>query len=85
MPKGVIGNPRFSRGDEVSFVVNFKEYDNDYNEVTTSETMTGEVYIVDTFGTFFIEDEPCYDVWVNNFRNSGQKCLVKHIRESSIL
>jgi len=46
--------------------------------------LTGKVYIVDPYGTFEQNEEPSYDVMVENYKGSGQACLVKHIRESKL-
>lgn len=59
----------FTRGDKVSFTLEGKEY-------------TGEVYIVDRYGTFEQNEEPSYDVMVEDY--NGSKCLVKHLRQSSV-
>lgn len=72
-----IGNPKYTYDDEVSFVIEDK--DNTY-------TLTGKVYIIDSYGTFEQNDEPSYDVMVNE----GEypiiyPCLFKHIRESQII
>ena len=41
---------------------------------------TGKVYIVDAYGTFEQNEEPSYDVMVEE-----ENCLYKHIRESLII
>lgn len=75
---GKIGNPLFRRGDIVGF---FLKMSNDEDETF----FKGKVDIVDAFGTFGQNEEPSYDVMVENFNNTGAPCLVKHIRESAIL
>ena len=46
---------------------------------------TGKVYIVDRYGTIEQNEEPSYDIMVENFLGGKDSCLVKHIRESSII
>ena len=61
-----IGHPAFMRGEMVSFY---------WREIRK----TGEVQIVDAYGTFEQNEEPSYDVYVKE-----DNCLYKHIRESSL-
>lgn len=60
----------FACGDKVSFNLGDKEY-------------IGEVFIVDRYGTFEQNEEPSYDIMVDNF--NGEQCLIKHVRQSSII
>ena len=69
--KHIIGKPLYERYDTVSFDLEGKTY-------------TGTVYVVDAYGTFGQNEEPSYDVMVENFRDSGSPCLVKHTRESAL-
>ena len=69
--KHIIGNPLYKRYDTVSFDLDGKTY-------------TGTVYIVDAYGTIEQNEEPSYDVLVEDFRDSGKPCLVKHLRESAL-
>ena len=69
--KHIIGKPLYKRDDIVSFDLE-------------GETCTGKIYIVDAYGTVGQNEEPSYDVMVENFRDSGNPCLVKHIRESAL-
>ena len=62
----MIGSPKYKRGDRVSFT--FKE-----------EIKTGYVYIVDAYGTFEQDEEPSYDIMVDE-----ENCLYKHFRESLV-
>ena len=68
--------PKYKYGD----IVNFESYHN--NKIYLC---TGSVYIVDRYGTIEQNIEPSYDVMVENFLDSKEPCLVKHIRESSII
>ena len=71
------GKPMYSVGDRVSFQMTI-----DGNV----ETFDGNIEIVDGFGAWEIYDpcEPSYDIMVENWRDSGEPALVKHIRESEI-
>ena len=73
---GILGRPLFSIDDEVGFYL--KPYKEE-NEIFCK----GKVYIVDSHGTMEQNDEPSYDIMVENFNNTGSRCLVKHVRESS--
>ena len=54
--------------DTVTFLLNGKVYN-------------GIIAIVDTFGTFFDNSEPYYDIYI---QKNGKKVLVKHVRQSCI-
>ena len=73
--KGIIGKPVFKRDDVVGFYI--KPYGEDKKIFCK-----GKVVIVDKYGTFEQNKEPSYDIMVENFNNSGEPCLVKHIVES---
>lgn len=72
------GRPIYSVGDQVSFPMKL--------DGKTVETFDGTIAIVDGFGAWEIYDprEPSYDIMVENWRDSGEPALVKHIRESAI-
>jgi hypothetical protein len=74
--KGTPGRPRYQRGDRVRFSFRNRETDE-------MEYLYGEVWIVDSYGTFFNDSEPSYDVYVVN-ENWPEGCLFKHIPESRI-
>jgi hypothetical protein len=76
--KHIPGNPMYSVGDLVSFSMKL--------DGKTIETFDGTIEIVDGFGAWEIFDprEPSYDIMVENWRDSGEPALVKHIRESVI-
>ena len=65
---GTLGNPKYSLND----IVTFEYY---------GETLTGKIGIVDAYGTFGQNEEPSYDIMVND-ASSGT--LYKHVRESWI-
>lgn len=73
--ENIVGKPFFQREDKVGF------YLTPYKE-TEQKFFVGKVYIVDAWGTFEQNDEPSYDIMVENYNNSGQPCLVKHVRQS---
>lgn len=72
--KGTPGKPKFQRGDTVGFFI--KPY-----ESKVSKYFEGTVDIVDSYGTFEQNEEPSYDVMIEDFCGKG-RTLVKHIRES---
>ena len=71
----MLGNPKFKVNDRVKFriIVN-----------GVKEEMEGVVAIVNSYGTFFQNEEPSYDIMVEHFLG-GEKTLVKHIRESDVV
>lgn len=75
--KHIPGKPMYSVGDLVSFQMTVDE---------NVETFDGTIEIVDRFGAWEIDNprEPSYDIMVENWRDSGEPALVKHIRESII-
>lgn len=63
----------YTRGDIVTFTFEH-------------EQVTGEIYIVDRYGTFEQNEEPSYDILVENSPHcDGGCCLYKHIRQSKIV
>ena len=71
-----MNKPKYNYNDVVSFEL-------EHNDKTY--LCTGKVYIVDKYGTIEQNVEPRYDIMVDNFLDSKEPCLVKHIRESSII
>lgn len=65
----MIGNPKFNYNDKVTFILN-------------GELCVGVVSIIDAYGTFEQNEEPSYDIMVDDF--NGAPALIKHIRESSL-
>lgn len=63
----MIGHPKYKRNDVVSF--KFRD-----------EIKTGTVYIVDSWGTFEQNEEPSYDILVEE-----NNTLYKHVRESLVI
>lgn len=74
--KGILGKPNFTYGETVSFELEM--------ESGNKILCTGTVAVVDSYGTFFQNEEPSYDVMVENFAGSGTQMFVKHIRESNL-
>lgn len=69
----MLGSPKYKYGDRVKFV---------YTDIDDRSMETeGYVAIVDPYGTFFQDEEPSYDVYINV---AGELILVKHIRESRL-
>ena len=68
--------PKYNYGDMVSFELDFQG---------KTHICTGSVFIIDEYGTIEQNEEPSYDVMVDNCLGSGDRILVKHIRESSII
>lgn len=71
-----MNKPKYKENDKVKFNLSYnnKEY-----------TIIGEIYIIDKYGTFEQNEEPSYDIYVDNFIDTNKPCLVKHIRESAII
>lgn len=73
----MLGKPKFEVGEFVEFEID-------------GHQITGIVYIVDKYGTFFIDDEVCYDIFaqfdgkVNEDGDVRRDVLYKHIRESAL-
>ena len=70
----MLGNPKFKVNDRVKFRIIMNGFE---------EEMEGVIAIVDSYGTFFQQEEPSYDILVEDFLG-GEKTLVKHIRESDV-
>lgn len=62
----MLGKPKYSVGDKVKFLMD-------------DEYITGEVYIVDKWGTFWDDTDVQYDIMVES-----QKTLYKHIKEAKV-
>lgn len=71
-----IGKPIYKIGDTVCFELIMQ----DGNAVT----LIGKIEIVDRYGTFEQNDEPSYDIMVENWCDTNERMLVKHIRESHL-
>ena len=76
LPKGVPGKPACKEGELVGFyLIPYGEKDEQF--------FKGTVEIIDKYGTFEQNEEPSYDILVENFNEKGPT-LVKHVRESEI-
>jgi hypothetical protein len=62
----MIGKPKFKLGDWVAFNLQ-------------GETIEGEIWVVDAYGTFFQTKEPSYDIF-----SPKKNMLYKHIEESLV-
>ena len=84
MSKGTLGKPKYTYDD----VVSFKIIDGEWLSGTKAEqeyVLTGKVYIIDSYGTFEQNEEPSYDIMVEEGDYPiSYPCLFKHIRESSL-
>lgn len=74
----MVGKPKYKYEDKVGFWL--KPY-----QEPEKKFFVGTVYIVDAYGTFEQNEEPSYDIMVEDFNGTGRPCLVKHIRESEIV
>lgn len=74
LPKGTPGKPFYNKGDVTGFYLSL-----DNEEIFC----IGTIEIIDAYGTYFqLDQEPSYDILVENFNNTGETTLVKHIVES---
>jgi hypothetical protein len=62
----MIGKPKFKLGDWVAFNLQ-------------GETIEGEIWVVDAYGTFFQTKEPSYDIF-----SPKKNMLYKHMEESRV-
>lgn len=70
----MLGKPKFKYGDLVKFMLD-------------GETRIGEIYIVDSFGTFFDGSDVSYDILCDmdlNGDGKKQPVLVKHVNEKFV-
>lgn len=65
--KGMLGSPKYKKGDEVCF---HSQYDN--------EDKIGFIVIVDAYGSWEAPEEPSYDITI---QESNGPCLYKHVAE----
>lgn len=71
----MLGNPKYNIGDEVTFsIMNRKGVECDF---------TGNIVIIDRYGTFENNTDVSYDILVKNVDNNC--ILYKHVIESSII
>ena len=74
LPKGTIGKPVLKYDDKVGCYMTTMEGKEIF--------CIGSVKIIDSYGTFEQNEEPSYDILVEDFDGKGSM-FVKHIRESS--
>lgn len=72
----MIGNPKFKVGDVVKFTIRLED--------KTPIECVGTVEIVDRYGTFEQNKYVSYDIMVDDWHNTGEKMLVKHVTEQGI-
>ncbi len=76
LPNGTPGQPKCKMGEKVGFyLIPYGEDEEDF--------FMGNVEIIDKWGTFEQDEEPSYDIMVEDFNGKGPT-LVKHVRESEI-
>lgn len=74
--ENIAGKPLFDYEDKVGF------YITPYGG-TEPIFFIGKIYIIDRWGTFEQNEEPSYDIMVENYDGTGKSALFKHIRQSS--
>lgn len=62
----MLGKPKFKLGDWVEFTF-------------CGETIEGEIWVVDKYGTYFQTKEPSYDIF-----SPKKNMLYKHLEESCV-
>ena len=62
----------YKKGDIVTFAAGSYQF-------------SGEIWIVDAFGTFDQNEEPSYDIFVSQHPKYPDGVLYKHIRQSNII
>lgn len=67
------GKPQFKIGDRVQFTL------------PQEGTFCGEVYIVDSYGTFEDPSDVSYDIMVDEWGPKKEQCLFKHITEKLVI
>lgn len=73
----MIGKPKYKENEEVKFKIFFQEE-------TEPTELTGKIYIVDKYGTFFDDSDVSYDIYVKYCKQYPDGCLFKHIREDNV-
>ena len=67
----MLGKPKYQLGNKVTFKIEEKEY-------------KGNIYIIDSYGTFEDDSNVSYDIMVDNWGPKKEQCLFKHINENLI-
>lgn len=70
--KSTVVKVKYNYGDLVAFRFNGK-------------TLVGQIYIIDRYGTFEQNEEPSYDIMVENYNGTNEPCLIKHVRQSKCI
>ena len=77
----MLGKPKYKYGDKVRFSIYKNSLSNSKIE------LKGEIWIIDSYGTFDDDSDVSYDILVKNYykdRENGD-CLFKHINEKLII
>lgn len=69
----MIGKPKYKLEDEVSF------------KLSDNKQLTGNIIIIDKYGTFEQNENVSYDILVNACDEYPDGCLFKHIPEHLII
>lgn len=77
-----IGEPKFKVGDRVWFKADGDIMYNNEGLADRFKQPVATVAIVDSVGTFEQQDEPSYDLWLE--QTDGSKLMWKHIRQSEL-
>ena len=72
----MIGHPKYNLGDTVTFSI--------VDELHKEHILSGEIAIVDAYGTFGQNEDVSYDILVEESHFNGEPCLYKHIVEGKI-
>lgn len=65
----MLGKPKYNYEDRVKFTID-------------NETKEGTIYVIDEYGTFFYNDDVCYDIM--STIGDGTMCLYKHTSKHQI-
>lgn len=89
----MLGYPKYNIGDKVKFAIEQYDYTDDGELIKNSlhnNIYSGEIYIIDRFGTFEDDTDVSYDIMVKDKKyisdvNIEGKCLFKHINEKYLI
>ena len=69
----MLGKPKYKLEDKVSF------------KLSDNKQLTGNIMIIDKYGTFEQNEDVSYDILVNDCNEYPDGCLFKHIPEYLII
>lgn len=75
----MLGKPIYKVKDKVEFDIVL-----DDKEGSNKITCVGKIIVVDAYGTFFNNDQPYYDIMVDDWNGTGQRMCIKHCAESGV-